>query len=159
MTVDMPAVGNSNAYLQGYRYRHKYLIELEYDHYQKIWGTLTRVSPLFDSFEKKLLSGDYFQVTTNELHEARINLADVLNAAYPFINKSIYDVAYFALDRSTKAASCLWENDITINSQNELHKILSYFNTHSSGFQSYTKLTADGIKNQLTRRYIGFGLN
>ena len=114
---------------------HKHLIELEYSHYQKIWGALSRISPLFDSVEKKFLSNEEILITANELHEARTALGYTLNSAYPFINKSIYDVAYFALDFSIKASACLWTSEETVKSANELHE-----------FQTYTNQTAKGIQ-------------
>ncbi len=125
---------------------HKHLIELEYGHYQKIWEALTRVSPLFDSLEKKILSSDEALITATELHEARVALGYTLNSAYPFINKSIYDVAYLALDFSTKASGCLWANEKTVKTANELHECLSEFKSYAHEFKTYTKHTAEGIQ-------------
>ena len=125
---------------------HKHLIELEYAHYQKIWEALTRISPLFDSVEKKLLSNVDVSFTAAELHEARISLGNILNSAYPFINKSIYEVAYIALDFSTKASACLWINDKKLKHTNGLNECLNIFKAHANEFNTYIKYTAEGIQ-------------
>ncbi|MBB1397793.1 hypothetical protein H5187_20655 [Pseudoalteromonas sp. SG44-1] len=125
---------------------HKHLIELEYGHYQKIWEALTRISPLFESVEKKLLSSEEILITANELHEARTSLGYTLTSAYPFINKSIYDAAFLALELSTKASGCLWENEKKIKPESALHESLNEFKSYAHEFQTYIKHTAKGIK-------------
>jgi hypothetical protein len=125
---------------------HKHLIELEYGHYQKIWEALTRISPLFDSVEKKLLSSEEVLITADELHEAYTSLGYTLTSAYPFINKSIYDAAYLALDFSMKASSCLWASEKKIKPESELHNCLSEFKSYAHEFQTYIKYTAKGIQ-------------
>jgi hypothetical protein len=124
---------------------HKYLVEVEYDHYQKIWDALTRVSPLFDSVERKLTNEEDISVTATELHEARVGLAYALSSAYPFINKAIYDMAYLALDYSTKASACLWSLDTTIKPQSEIVEELSEFKLYAEKFYAYNRNTGDGI--------------
>jgi len=124
---------------------HKYLVEVEYDHYQKIWAALTRVSPLFDSVERKIEQDESIVVTATELHEARVALGDILNASYPFINKSIYDMAYLALDYSTKASSLLWANDSTMKSNKEITKMINRFKESASQFHLYNRKTGEGI--------------
>ncbi|MBB1320588.1 hypothetical protein [Shewanella sp. SR43-8] len=124
---------------------HKYLVEVEYNHYQKIWDALTRVSPLFDSVEKNLTNEDDISVTATELHEARVALGNTLSSAYPFINKAIYDMAYLALAYSTKASACLWSSDTTIKPQNEIVEELSQFKLYAEKFYAYNRNTGDGI--------------
>ncbi|HAS6208304.1 TPA: hypothetical protein I7245_21155 [Vibrio vulnificus] len=123
----------------------KYLIEVEYNYYQKIWAALIRVSPLFDSIEQKILRNEDISAAASELHEARVELGDLLNSAYPFINKKIYNVAYLALDNSTKASACLWVSDSQLKEQQVILEELNLFKSYSNEFHAHNKSTGDCI--------------